>query len=359
MNHVATCALLTLLGCNRAPAAEGRPTPSASTPIAASTPKPEAAEAMPEAVEAMPDVDSLCKRLEQLSLPSGDMPADSALPALATCNAESLYYGIGVPVDFDAARRCAYAEEAQKRAPVVGGAAILMMVYANGNGVQKNFDLALHFTCRVGGAEAEIESRAARLWRAREGGQLREPFDLCDDITSGFMSGHCSAHRERVAAVGRNAGRSAATANMPKRELSALLIAADRYFQTRSSDEVDQSGTLRASFGIEEQARLEDEFVAALEQLRSAAFPPTSAAPADISATLARIARCKHLAAMEPMAGAITRAGIRRTQARWLAYREAFIALALKLHPDQKREAFEIWLDQVRLRQLTELASGC
>lgn len=41
----------------------------------------------------------------------------------------------------------------------------------------------------------------------------------------------------------------------------------------RSEHEIDLTGTMRAVYGIEEQARLEEQLVKALEQLRDPTFP--------------------------------------------------------------------------------------
>jgi len=358
LSEAMVCLIVALSACNKTP-----PTPHAAptAPIAAasaSTATSAAAAAAPPD-EPEPEPDALCERFATTAIPPGDMPSAAESAAVRGCDAEALYYGIGTPVDVARARHCGYAQID------VSGADTLMMIYANGRGVPVNLDLALRFACKVGGAPAELGGRLHRLWKARASGgpKWTQPFDVCDDATSGNMLGYCAAHTERIDSQARSIRKRAATLGMPA-ELAVLDAAAKRFFEARSSDEVDQSGTMRASFSIAEQASLEDELVNLLEQLHDPSFTPPSLDPKPLEKTLAsllsRIARCKSLADVEKLVpGTIQRAGIQKTQTAWVPYRAAFIALALKLHPSSKREAWLALLDQKRIAQLEPLAEGC
>jgi hypothetical protein len=225
--------------------------------------------------------------------------------------------------------------------------------------------LALRFACQVGGAPAELSSRVSRLSHARAGGALDRELDICDDIRSGYMSGYCAAHRARIDAVPRNARRRAAVSEMPTAQVTTLDKAANHYFRTRSDHEIDLTGTMRAVYGIEEQARLEEQLVKALEQLRDPTFPgavgEAVTLEGEMRVALGRIATCKSYAEMEKLglAGAVTRAGIRRTHDAWLPYRSAFVVLALAVRPGSKPEVWRAWLSADRLQLLKELARGC
>ena len=72
--------------------------------------------------------------------------------ALAKCVSADLYFGFGQPADPVKARKCAYAEMDRDAKAPIGGKAILMMVYANGNGATRNFDAAIKLACSIGGA---------------------------------------------------------------------------------------------------------------------------------------------------------------------------------------------------------------
>jgi hypothetical protein len=356
---IAACSLVALFGCEKASPTPGGSSSAQAAPSASALP-PTAVTSQPQ-----PETDALCDRFASAPIPSSDRPSTVEVATLHGCDAEALYYGIGGTADFARARQCGYAELGNDRASTFGGAEILMMIYANGRGVPVNLELALRFACQVGGAPAELEARLGRLWSARDSTApaWTEPFDVCDDATSGYMSGCCAAHEERVAAVTRSARRRAASAGMPP-ELTALDAAASRFFEARSTSEVDLTGTLRARFSIEERGKLEDDFVELLEQLHDSALLPEKRDVQPLQQSLgrltSRIASCKNLADMEKiLPGTVSRAGIRKTQAAWQAYRAAFAALVGKLRPANQRGAWLELFDQKRVAQLEQLADGC
>jgi hypothetical protein len=290
-----------------------------------------------------------------------DAPSKEELVGLAGCDAEALYYGIGMPVDFERARKCAFTRAEPSRDAVMGGAEILMMIYANGQGVPKNFDLALRFACTVGGAGAEISGRLSRLLAARTTGNLEDAMDVCDDVTSGYMSGYCAAHVERVAAVPRNARRRAASSTMPQVELKALDTAAARFFEARSTWEVDLTGTMRAVFSIEEQAKLEDELVLTLEHLKDATFVPPHADPKPLELELSKLMATsisRKTDSPATMIGSVTSGGIRKTQKQWLRYRDKLVELVRKVRPAAELDDWRASIIQSRLEQLRPLSSG-
>jgi len=311
------------------------------------------------------DVQAVCARAAKAEIPAKDMPNRSELASLADCDSEALYYGIGSASDFVQARRCAYAESARGKPFVLGGPGILMMIYANGLGVEANRDLALRFVCESGGADAELEARVSRVVRVEHREKLAPPLDICEDITSGYMMGFCAAHEERIDAIARNVRRGAVVAGFPRIELARVTRSASAYFDTRSRNEIDLSGTARAMLQIEEKARLEDELVNMLDRLRDSTFVPTGADLAsfddnEMTSLLTRVAHCSAMIQSErEVPGAISRSGIRKTQLAWVGYRNAFGSLALKVRPATTRKTWERWLNEQRLRQLRELAQGC
>ena len=315
-------------------------------------------------LEPPPPSDVVCKSAAATAIPEAELPSNAARATLRGCDGEALYYGIGMPVDYERARLCALAEGQQDGASVIGGPEILMMLYANGRGVRANYDLALRFACQVGGAPAELSLRISKLWDARLKGTLEGVMDVCDDVTSGHMSGSCAAHTERVNAGSRNARKQVAVQGMPAAELAALDAAAKRYFEVRSREEVDMTGTMRAVFSIEEQAELEDGLVSSLEHLRNPSFLPKSAesrqVERDLATALSGLMTCKDSPQLEQiLPGSITRAGIRKTHQVWLAYRQAFARLALRVRPESSRESWLAWLGEQRLTQLKSLSNPC
>jgi hypothetical protein len=296
-------------------------------------------------------------------VPAEDQPSSDERAQLVRCDSEALYYGIGVPRNFVKARHCALTEWPGDGAPIFGGATILMMLYANGQGVPQNLDLALRLACDVGGADAELASRLTHISDIRNG-KLPAKLDFCDNVTSGLMGSACAAHGERIAAVQRAERKAKASAGLPGPELHALERKAAAFFDARARNEVDLTGTLRAALMIEERARLEDGFVAALEQLRTPAFPPPTSdgknAERALRAVFTRVTTCKGMAERARLIpGSVTAEGVRKTQLLWIPYRAVWGVLAAKVQPELPRESVEEWLTAERAQQLQELSVAC
>jgi hypothetical protein len=293
--------------------------------------------------------DEISKRVASVLLPAtDDGPSPAERAAFATCDAEALYYGIGVPTDDGAARKCAYAHD---------DTGILMMIYANGRGVPRNVDVAVRLACDFGGAPMELEGRIAHLrGRGTDAAAPGKEFDVCDDVTSGMMGGVCAAHAERMLAVARSARKRAAVKDLPATELGALDRAAAAFFDARANDEVDLSGTLRAALETQERAALEDAYVASLERVRSASLlplPPASdfaRADAELNDVYAQIMTGK-----KDLLGTVTRDGVRAAERLWLRYCDAWVLLGQKVRPEAPAQAWRAWLTRERVKMLRAL----
>ncbi|MDQ2842835.1 MAG: hypothetical protein M3Y72_17710 [Acidobacteriota bacterium] len=85
--------------------------------------------------------------------------------ALSACNSEALYYGFDKPPNFAAALQCAYYERAHPR-PSEGnpfyGPGVLSMIYANGKGAERDYRLAIRFSCENPWTHGGIEGSFGR-----------------------------------------------------------------------------------------------------------------------------------------------------------------------------------------------------
>ena len=205
--------------------------------------------------------EKVCASYKDVPIPQRHQPTN----VMTGCSSEKLYYGIGIPRDPELARQCAYQERASG-GPVIGGAGVLMMIYANGFGVARDKALALRFACELHGAEAEMKARIEHLL-AFEG----DDFDLCQDITSGYMAGFCSQYDKDIADLKRQERQQKATDGITganKVLLNKLLVASRDFIETRIRNEVDLSGTLRAAMMINEETNLEEDFLQMLERYK-------------------------------------------------------------------------------------------
>ncbi len=123
--------------------------------------------------------------------------------------------------------------------------------------------------------------------------------------------------------------------------------------------------SVTSRFEVEEQAQLREAFVSALEHLRDPAFTPPHVDPKrldhEISRRMACIATNQAIPPKDdgPLRGFVSRAGIRKTQAAWLPYRDTFVALIQKQRPNTDVSPWRAWLNQARIEQLREFSDGC
>jgi uncharacterized protein YecT (DUF1311 family) len=299
----------------------------------------------------------LCKEFEHVKLPDADRPSAGAKQALAHCDSADLYYGITRPADPVKARQCAYLEMGTDHEPAFGGQTMLMMVYANGKGATRNFDIAIKMACEIGGAPAEISSRVEHLAQLKEEHWSGYNFDLCDDVTSGYMSGFCAGLQEDFKEQKRSTRLKAMLARWGTEERQAfhdLQQAEDEYVRTVGKLEVDHSGSYRASIEIQAESTLKEEFVLALEQFEQGKLPHFSQAEFaqvndELNAVYKAIPRPLEY---EDVPGMPTAEGVRKTEMVWIRYRDAWVEFGRKKYPQVSAESWKTWLTRDRTEML-------
>ncbi|HSX62186.1 MAG TPA: lysozyme inhibitor LprI family protein [Tahibacter sp.] len=305
-----------------------------------------------------------CDALGKIAIPKADEPDAAARTRLAGCDSEKLYYAHGATPDYADARRCAFLERENGDELVFGGSAVLMMIYANGDGVPRNIALAKQFACAVQGAPAELDGRLQHLDELAKAGGKTERFDLCDDITSGYMMGFCADHAADAAEVGRDRRVAALTASWSadhRAALAPLRAAADAYFDAVVDGEVDMSGTARGAMAVGARESLENAFVESLTAFEQGRFPDGDAAAfaaADKALNAAYAATIKRYKSdsAEGIAGTVTPDGIRNAERAWIKYRDAWGAFGAKKYPAVSADAWRAYFTREREKALKELA---
>ena len=303
-----------------------------------------------------PPADPRCARLANVPFPAGDRPGDAQRAALAGCDPEDLYYGITSPADPVKARLCAYRDApADQTNPLDRGKTVLMMIYANGSGAKRNLDLAMRLACELWSAPAELDTRLDHLERLRGERAEQSTFDICDDITSGFMMGSCAAHHQRVEKAKLDRKGKARMAGWSERDHAAwgrLRRTADAFFEARVGGEVDLSGTARAMFQFEAQGRLEEGLDLLAGKLEAGTLP--AATPADFQAADGAL-NAAYRAAMRSdpdQLGTVTTGAIKKAERAWLAYRDEWVRFGHAKYPTVRSEAIKTWLTRERTDQL-------
>jgi uncharacterized protein YecT (DUF1311 family) len=296
-----------------------------------------------------------CMRVEQLA------PAPATLKAPEGCAPTDLYYrkrsqAQTSKAEWEQVRACALAKNDN---------AVLMMLYANGYGVARDTDRAIHHACILDFiAKSEMESRITHL-ATRPADD--KPFDLCDDITSGHMGAVCAARRETQDSRVRNLRLDRAAHTLPAASRAAfarLRETAERYASTAGYSETDARGTAAAAFASEHQARLREQAMQAMLDTIAGKLPSASAED------LAEWDRQLNEVYGEVMAigsnqdghperigdSTIEHDAVRKAERLWLAYRDAFVAFRASLGPGSN-DAIMALLTEQRVGQLRGVAA--
>jgi uncharacterized protein YecT (DUF1311 family) len=304
-----------------------------------------------------------CAALARLAIPAADMPDAAARTRLAGCESEGFYYADGGQPDYAQARLCAFAERDAGDDLMFGGSAVLMMIYANGDGVARNIELAKKFACAVEGSPAELDGRLEHLDAMAGSPGKRERFDLCDDITSGYMMGFCASRGADAAKVDRDRRVTALTASWSATERAAFAkvrAAADAYFEACVDGEVDMSGTGRGAMAVGAREGLEDALVSALDafgkgQLPQGGAAEFAAADKQLNANYTAAMNYYKAQAAEGTAGSVKPEGIRGAERAWIRYRDAWVAFGAQKYPAVGADAWRAYFTRERAQALKDL----
>jgi uncharacterized protein YecT (DUF1311 family) len=269
------------------------------------------------------------------------------------CDSTGFYYGIDKPVDYTQARRCAFAE------PDLG---VLAMLYANGRGVARDYGLARKAVCDDrDAAPAETEGRLKHLARMeRDAKEQAAGLDVCDDATSGMMTGWCASIAAKRKASQRDARLATLAANWPSSHqaaFAALRQVQDAFVDARDG-EVDKTGSARASLMIAEEEAGRDAFVALVaraEAGRVGAGTPAQAKASDerMNATWTRLK-----ATRDTDATTVTMKDILAAQRAWLKYRDAWVRFAALRYPALPAPTWVALLTDDREKELADLLAS-
>jgi len=237
--------------------------------------------------------------------PFSHRPTAEQAAALKDCDADKLYYGIGVHFDYVKARHCAFAKDNHD---------VLMMLYANGLGVPRNYAVAKMAACRADALPPETDARLARLTRMQTGKDGPSPkIDLCDDAAGSHLVARCNAIQLDLADQDRNARIDTISARWKDSEKAALQ-------QVRNQ--------------VADSAQLEEVFTA-LQEFESGKLP---------SFTL------EDAAGVEREMGEMKIAPER--QRNWLAYRDAWMVLGKLRYPSVAQHAWRAYFAKRRIAAL-------
>jgi uncharacterized protein YecT (DUF1311 family) len=286
------------------------------------------------------------------AIPAADRPSAEEVAAFrreaTNCRDWS---GAGArPADWARYRKCLLA------APEIDNNA-LAEIYANGWGVQRNPRLAIALVCHGSRVLPELTGMVKTLAATSDQATLAKDFRFCEHVTSGMNMGWCAWQDEDGAVQKRDARLAALTADWPagqKEALAELRKSAEAFFEEHARSELDMGGTARAAIAVAEQGTLRDDFLKSLESFEHGALPAgADFAPADLELNrlYSRLMNTKATG----RSGTVIREGIRATQRKWLAYRDAWAKLGAARYPGTPADTWKTWATRQRAAQLKEL----
>ncbi|HSB82170.1 MAG TPA: hypothetical protein VLM91_25600, partial [Candidatus Methylomirabilis sp.] len=169
-----------------------------------------------------PGARQICAEVKDVELPAQDRPSPEEEKALAQCVSVDLYFGFGQPADPVKARKCAYVEmEKGDEGLAFGGGTILMMVYANGKGAARNFDVALKLGCERGGEPGDVAGNVHQLSRLKQAHWTGSNFSVCDHSSGRYLYAQCAILQDRFDTAERDTNLNAIMSRWSAQERTA------------------------------------------------------------------------------------------------------------------------------------------
>jgi uncharacterized protein YecT (DUF1311 family) len=306
----------------------------------------------------------VCARSTSAPLTPPAFAHPEAEEKLQHCDSTALYYGFDHPADPTAGLQCAYYQRAHPR-PSEGdpfyGPGVLTMLYANGRGVERNYDLAIRFACEnTWAAPAEMELRIGHLEQLRDTHAAATNFDLCDDATSGLMQGACESVQQQFADAKRKHeldSISRSWSPQVQETFRSLQAAEKAFIKARTRNEVDLSGTGRAAFMLEEEGRLRDQLLINLRRFAKGDIPTASSAEyQNVDRKLNQVyQKIQQAPSSSWEYTTVKPSGIRDTERAWLKLREAWVEFARVAYPHVSEDTVRTQITRLRLHQLQSL----
>src|SRR6476661_10645877 len=299
--------------------------------------------AFPQSTISDPGALKMCASVKDVEFPAADRPTPAEERALAKCVSADLYFGFGQPADPVKARKCAYAEMDRNDKTPIGGKAILMMVYANGNGATRNFDAAIKLACSLGGAPGDDAGRVYQLDRLKKQNWTGNNFSVCDHSSGREMYEQCAILSERFDKIERDQKFNDLIAGWKpaeKKAFNTFMEEANRFYEVQAKNGVNLEGT----FEIQEEIFFKRNLLSSLEAFERGELPNYTVqefqrAEADESAAYQRTQTGD-----VTQWGTVTRQGVQKSEDEWRRYCSAWITFGRQKYPGVSEKSWKSWL---------------
>jgi uncharacterized protein YecT (DUF1311 family) len=314
------------------------------------------------------------------------LPAEAALIAQPKKWPQCISYILYSDKDYSAARRCAWEERLAFQTHNLdpqnwlsldfGGSAVLAVLYANGEGVERNIPLAIRFTCELNGW-GKSPSWMDSLQRMEKDPSVKEELSICDDSTGGRGAGLCAEYDAQIAVHHREEKLRRLTkgwSETQKSKFERLAKAKEDFALASGAYAGHFVGTLHDWYAVDAAESVRKEFIANLENFESGHLPVGAEIDyknadaelnqayrqklADSEDSAEEVAKksyetedVKKMAADEPEY-------IRNLERAWLKYRDAWIDFALLRYPSINKYAWLTLLTKEQTESLRKIGVG-
>jgi hypothetical protein len=289
----------------------------------------------------------MCASVKDVELPAADRPTPAEEKALAKCVSVDLYYGFGQPADPVKARKCAYAEMDRDAKAPIGGKAILMMIYANGNGATRNFDVATKLACSLGGGPGDDAGRVYQLDRLKKQNWAGNSFSVCDHSSARELYEQCAILSERFDKVERDQKFNdliAAWKPAEKKAFHTFMEEANKFYEVQAKNGVNLEGT----FEIQEEIFFKNNLLSSLQAFERGELPNYTAEEFQKAEAAEQAAYQRTQTGDVAQWGTVTRQSVQKSEDEWRRYCSAWIAFGRQKYPGVSEQSWKAWLDTDR-----------
>jgi hypothetical protein len=303
-----------------------------------------------------PRAKQACAAVDQVEPPARDRPTATEEKALGSCVSLDAYYGLGEPADLVKARKCAFAEMDRGEKRALSGKAILSMIYANGKGVDRNYDYAIKMACTIGDAAGDGAGRVYQLLRIKKENPAGEGrYSVCDHSSGRDLYEQCAILTSRFDKIERDENLEKFIAKWSEHDKKAFHVfwpEEEKFAKIQATNGVDLEGT----FEIQEEVFIMNNMVDALEKFEQGELPKHTADEAHTAQAAEAAEYEKTQNGSVAKWDTITREGVKTSEDAWRHYRSAWLAFAEVKYPAVSADSWATWLDQERTTALTKFA---
>lgn len=321
----------------------------------------------------------ICASVENLPVPTvtPQSPADASW--LKSCAEGDLYYGASPQqdVDYAAARRCALYDWPVRHGPAHGNPGdsgdlydfstqTLVMIYANGDGVPRNLDLAMHIACQdafplqdsQGDYQSELVQVILKLARMKSQASPAR-FDYCNggaQLSNWPEKLVCASIETRLKRKKRESHLAELVAPWTGEQKDAFSRARAAFSQFEEFEEHAEN-TCAVPVEIctmDIDDRLETAFAANIDSFEQGKLPAFTHQQRG-NANYALNASYQRLLTVTYRSNGNLMLKIRDAERAWQAYRDAFLAFAKLRWPSVSGDSWLTFLIDERMKQFKSL----